>query len=373
MKKIYTFFIFSFFNMCSFGQCLTNYLTNASFEAPIQPGLGNNFPPPNNTFGGWNIPTATVNVPAGGFNVIKVDGTGYSGGPNTGHDGNQYVDVNGAAGIVEQSFTLTCPSTNIEFGGWYSRREPGGAGFTNNIEVLNSASVVVATSSSVSFTNNESEETWKQVTGVATNLPAGVYRFRFIMDDYANVDDAFLCATTGCILPVKLSAFSFSNINCIAKLNWSTASENDLKFYEIQASTNGNNFKSIGTIDAKNVSTGSNYSFVDLKNTDNNFYRLKIIETNGVFYFSEIIKANFNCKSVYVSVYPNPTSDVLHIFSNSIKFTKTSIFSIAGKNVFNTTIGQGNNIISIKNLPTGIYLVKIISSQNTEVFRITKN
>ena len=371
MKKIYL-VILCLLNLTisrSYAQCTTNYLTNPSFEAPVQPSLGNNFPAPYNTFGGWLIPSATAGVSAGGFNIVKVNGSTYSGGPNIAHGtGNQYVDINGAGGFVQQSFTVTCGST-LEFSGWFSRREPGGSGFNGYMDIIDGSNNILTTSTVVSFTFNESEEVWKQVIGTPVSVIAGTYTLRFFMDDYANVDDAFLCVSPGCVLATTLTNFSAIANKCNANLSWAAADEIDLKNYEVQTSNDGITFNTIATVLPKNASS---YSFDNKSVSGKSFYRLKVNDKNNTFTYSKIVPVSINCENVFVNVYPNPASDILHVNINSNLVNKVVIYNAAGKNISSTILQNGDNIIDIKNLPKGMYVVKILSDTDSKIYRITK-
>ncbi len=371
MKKVYLVFscVFYFAISSVYAQCTTNYLINPSFEAPVQPILGNNFPSPYNTFNGWSIPTATAGVPVGGFNVIRVNGGTYSGGPNNAHNGgNQYVDINSAGGFVQQSFTVTCGST-IEFSGWFSRREPGGTGFTGSMDIIDASNNVITTSTTVSFTSSESEEVWKQVIGTPVSIIAGTYTIRFRMDDFANVDDAFLCVSPGCVLATSLTDFSVTANKCSANINWRTEDESDLKNYEIQTSNDGVIFKTVETILPKN---SRNYSFEYKAPSGKSFYRLKLNEKDNTFSYSKIIPVTISCDNISVSVYPNPASDVLHVNINSNALNRVVITNAAGKNISTGILQNGDNSINIKNLPKGMYIVKILNDVDTKVYRITK-
>jgi hypothetical protein len=371
MKKIYTllFCVFTLFSANVIAQCTTNYLINPSFETPIQPSLGNNFPAPYNTFNGWIIPSSTAGVALGGFNIVRVNGGIYSGGPDNAHNGgNQYVDINSSGGIVQQSFTVTCGST-IEFSGWFSRREPGGAGFTGYMDVIDGANNIITSSSTVSFTSNESEEVWKKVTGTPISIISGTYTLRFIMDDFANVDDAFLCVSPGCVLATTLTNFSATSNKCNANLNWSAAEETELKNYEVQISNDGTTFKTIATILPTNA---SNYSFENKAISGKSFYRLKLNDKNNTFTYSKIIPVIINCDNVSVNVYPNPVSDILHVNINSNILSRAVIYNAAGKNISTTILQNGDNTINIKNLPNGMYVVKVLSDNDAKVYRINK-
>lgn len=73
-----------------------------------------------------------------------------------------------------------------------------------------------------------------------------------------------------------------------------------------------------------------------------------------------------------VSVYPNPTSDVLTFEStNDITINKVTIFDTTGR-----SIKEYNNIgssISISDLQTGTYILKLISGKETFTQKIIKN
>ncbi len=368
MKKYFTFLlILTALSKSLFAQCVTNYLINPSFESPIQPNLGNNFPTPVSSFNGWTIPSGA------GFNVVKVNGSTYSGGPDNAHNGgNQYIDINSAGGFVQQSFTIACISS-LNFSGWFSRRESGGTGFTNYIEILNSSNTVVATSSTVSFTSNEGQETWKQATGSAVNLPAGTYTFRFLVDDFANIDDAFLCVNPGCVLATKLIDFTASTNKCASKLTWLSSEETTLKQYNIEYSKDGISFITIGTVYPKAISTTNNYSFnYDEIVEGKVFFRLKTIEMDNKLSYSKIVSIYTNCNNDEVSIFPNPVADMLHI--NLVKTNESTAFlyNTNGTLISKHLIRKGDNSINIKALPNGVYLVKIIGETNMHVYRIAK-
>ncbi len=350
-------------------QCVTNYLVNPSFETPIQPLLGNNFPSPYNAFGGWTIPGASPTVALGGFNVIRVDGSSYTGGPNNASGtGNQYIDINSNGGFVQQNFRVTCAST-MEFSGWFSRREPGGSGFTSQMEVLNSGGTVIATSSTVSFTGTESEEVWKQVVSTPLAIAPGLYTLRFVMDDYANCDNAFLCLDPGCVLPLTLTDFSYTTSNCAATIKWAADHDNGFKNYELQVSDNGTTFKTIAIMSPTN---DRRYHF-DASLSGNLFYRLKLNEQDNSFSYSDILPVKVYCDKFDVQIYPNPATDALKI--NLIGISQTSsatVFDAQGKTLISVLLKTGLNTIDIKNFSKGVYFVKVWNGEKNVTHRITK-
>ena len=70
----------------------------------------------------------------------------------------------------------------------------------------------------------------------------------------------------------------------------------------------------------------------------------------------------------YVRVYPNPTTDFLHIVSNTVQ--KATLFNIAGQKILETNNATALDVID---LPSGVYLLNLTNSQNQiSTFKIIK-
>jgi hypothetical protein len=237
------------------------------------------------------------------------------------------------------------------------------------MDVIDGSNNIITTSSTVSFTSNESEEVWKQVIGTPVAVVAGTYTIRFIMDDYANIDDAFLCISPGCVLATTLTDFSVRSDKCNANLNWAAVDEIELKNYEVQTSNDGTVFKTIATIHPTNA---SNYSFENTATSGKSFYRLKLNDKNNTFTYSKIIPVTVNCDNGSVNVYPNPVSDMLHVNVSSNALNRAVIYNASGKNISTTILQNGDNMIDIKNLPKGMYVVKVLNDTDSKIYKITK-
>jgi hypothetical protein len=352
--KIYAFLflILTMANLKTMAQCTVNILNNPGFDAPVQPVLGNNLTGLF-TFNGW-----TMN--GGPFNVIKTDGSSYSGGPDNARDGNQYVDITSAAGDITQDFTVACV-TDLTFSGYFSHREAGGADFAAYIEIINvSTSAVVATSSILNFTSTTDQEIWFVTSGTALGIPAGNYRYRAVVGDFCNFDAAFLCANA-CTLPVKLNKFDAAFENCESNLKWATSNETNFKEFQVEYSATGTNFAKVATIMA-NTSSASikEYQFAHNTTSVKSYYRLKQIDVNGAFQYSKVIALNTNCSKSEVTIYPNPAMDILNINvtnNNRTALLSTTIYDSYGKKVVAQQIYNGTNSLNFKHLPKGVYQV----------------
>jgi hypothetical protein len=170
-------------------------------------------------------------------------------------------------------------------------------------------------------------------------------------------------------LPVKLSMFDVKKgENVSAVVRWTTTEEVNSEKFEVQRSTDAKSWNAIGQIKAKGNSAGIvNYRFDDMQpNLGSNYYRLKMIDLDGSFAYSSIRKLSGEV-GAEVTIYPNPVSNELSVLSTTGQaIGKVEIISQNGKVLMTRNGSTISSPINVKNLPAGIYLVKI-SFQNGTV------
>ncbi len=187
-------------------------------------------------------------------------------------------------------------------------------------------------------------------------------------------------ATFGCFnfpqespLPVKLLTFSGSYHSQNTTLNWQTANEIDFDHYEIQRSSNGSDFASIGTKAAQgnNMSSKQEYQFSDdLSGVNGNvfYYRLEMVDIDGKAVYSNVVLIRKDEKNINgISIAPNP---IVNGMAN-IRFTSSAsgsvelrIVDLGGRVVLRqqNQIYEGNNSISLNDLgrlQPGIYTIQV--------------
>ena len=106
---------------------------------------------------------------------------------------------------------------------------------------------------------------------------------------YITVDAGF----TSTPLPVELAHFSARQNDCKVILTWITDSEINNDYFELQRSTDGRSFETIEEIKGSG-STFANqtYTYTDQPKSVNNYYRLKQIDFDRNFTFSNVINAS---------------------------------------------------------------------------------
>ena len=177
-------------------------------------------------------------------------------------------------------------------------------------------------------------------------------------------------------LPVELSVFSASVIGSSIKLNWRTETEVNNYGFEVERKTN--NWKKIGFVPGNgNSNSPKNYSFIDkdLMGGNKFIYRLKQIDTDGNFEYSneieaEIIPYNFELYQNYPNPF-NPSTIIRFSLPQSVQI-KINIYNMLGEQIATLAdrmYDKGNHkvIFNTSSLPSGTYLYTLESSEFIQV------
>ena len=173
------------------------------------------------------------------------------------------------------------------------------------------------------------------------------------------------------ILPIELATFTGYNNGSINVLNWTTASElNSLKF-EVEKSLDAIHFNYIGERPAAgNSSSPLNYTLNDEHPVlGNNYYRLKMIDKDGQFKYSDIIIIKVNELTMpsdgIVQIYPNPTNDKLNIVYQAgiAQRVNLDIYNAIGQNMYNNfyeiSAGLHTIVVDAAAYSKGMYIINL--------------
>lgn len=165
-------------------------------------------------------------------------------------------------------------------------------------------------------------------------------------------------------LPVTLTSFTVKKGEGIsAVLSWTTTEEINSDRFEVQRSIDANTWLTIGDVKAKvNSNALTNYRYDDMAvPVGNNYYRLKMIDTDGSFAYSSIKKLTSESGATLLNLFPNPVNNELSVVSNSgLGIVKVNIINTTGKVVLSKDEISNTSRISVKGLPSGMYVVKIV-------------
>ncbi len=162
-------------------------------------------------------------------------------------------------------------------------------------------------------------------------------------------------------LPVELISFSVKTFaNDKVRLFWETASEINNKGFEIQHSIDGKGWQFLTFIDGYgNTIEKQSYPYID-KHAMNgiNYYRLKQIDFDGSFEYSDVISVNMLKENTIISIIPNPAEKAFELLLPTHEEAGiVHILDEFGRLVLQSTTQQSR--YNVDNLASGFYVVII--------------
>ena len=205
------------------------------------------------------------------------------------------------------------------------------------------------------------------------DISVGSYAFRqggSASGPYLKLDGLRIFTIWDDVVPVELTSFTAASTGNAVTLNWSTASEVNNSGFEVERRNSSSGWTSLGFVQGNGTTTeAKQYSFIDNNVSAGNYsYRLKQIDFDGTFEYSNSVEVEVSTPSVYelAQNYPNPFNP-----STSIKFNipeagnvKLIVYNLLGQEV-NTLVNEfksaGSYTINFDatNLTSGVYLYKI--------------
>jgi hypothetical protein len=171
------------------------------------------------------------------------------------------------------------------------------------------------------------------------------------------------------IVPVELTAFTYSVAGNSVKLSWTTATELNNRGFEVEKMVNSN-WQSLGFVAGSGTTTEQrSYNFVDQNVSAGSYlYRLKQIDYDGTVEYSDAIEVDVNVPAEFTlnQNYPNPFNP-----STTISFSipvdahvQLVVYSMTGELVemlVNEVRGAGNHNISFNasGLASGTYVYRL--------------
>ena len=181
-------------------------------------------------------------------------------------------------------------------------------------------------------------------------------------------------------VPVELTSFTASSNNAVINLSWSTATELNNSGFEIQRKNENSNWTSIGfLIGSGTTTTENNYNFIDQNpSTGKNIYRLKQIDFDGTFEYSQEVEVEFILAEYSLQQnYPNPFNPVTTIKFSIPKddFVSAIVFNSLGEKVALLSDGllrTGSHSLTFdaNGFASGLYILKLTSGSFTKSIKM---
>jgi hypothetical protein len=160
-------------------------------------------------------------------------------------------------------------------------------------------------------------------------------------------------------------------------LQWATASEFNTDHFEIQRSSDGQTFESIGNVTAAGISKVTReYTFTDPQAPEKlNFYRLMQVDKDGSFKYSVIVSLNNNKGRWYIETYPNPVVEELQLQVNARDKGSMNLRLINQQGqLIKSMVLQKNTDelqlrINLKEIPAGVYFLEMRVGEGVKEIR----
>jgi hypothetical protein len=175
------------------------------------------------------------------------------------------------------------------------------------------------------------------------------------------------------IVPLTLLDFNVQKEGEKAKAFWTTTSEVNTAYFELERSKTGSGFERIATIPAANTPGDHHYEFTDaFSAAGKNYYRLRMVDVDGQYTYSPVVSLNMGKAGTVISaIYPNPVKDIVHIaVAGNSNDLSIQIVSLDGKTVMNKQLTTaGIHDLNVSALPAGVYFIK---TNNGEAYKLIK-
>ena len=176
------------------------------------------------------------------------------------------------------------------------------------------------------------------------------------------------------VLPVELVRFTAQPSAKTVDLEWTTSSEINNDYFQVERSTDGRNFTSLTQVTGAGTTTlARHYTSTDTNPFAGlNYYRLKQVDVDGAFSYSNIVVVEL--KSERVELFPNPVAGTLYLRMSEFKeeLVQYQVTDITGRSMINgtTEVNAGMVTISldeVQSFQAGTYFVSIISERGLRV------
>lgn len=189
----------------------------------------------------------------------------------------------------------------------------------------------------------------------------------------------FTYTVNECSLPVELVNFDGKKIDAlINNLYWTTASEYNSDYFILEYSQDITKFKEIYKVKGAGFSNQLlNYNYQHNNVPEGiNYYRLKQIDTDGRYKYSDIVKIINKNDTYHATVFPNPaTNSIAVIINNPVGMSQIIIYDALGQIMQKKDTPEYNNQlieINISDFANGIYYINISDNKNKTTIPLIK-
>lgn len=219
------------------------------------------------------------------------------------------------------------------------------------------------------------------VTALSTSITdfsiGGVFELIPPVDAENNItlnDTAEVFASTQSLLPVTLLSFDGAVNGCNVNLNWATSLETKFSHFEVEYSENGVDFSSIKTVQPLATPGVRNYQTSITQNVATAYYRLKMIDIDGTYsYSNKVLQFKTTCSNNRIVLFPNPVVNNKATINGLPANSLIQIHHADGKLIETIKPLQSVHQINMSKYAKGMYIITVIhESKVVESFKVVK-
>ncbi len=182
-------------------------------------------------------------------------------------------------------------------------------------------------------------------------------------------------------LPIRLLSFNAGLASSKANLWWTAANETDFDHFEIERSIDGLHFAKAGSVGVISSSSSASYSFADDLGAEIAagrklaYYRLKLVDKNGKYSYSQVIPLQLNGKSGKLLLFPNPAVEQVSLLHEKAAANASiRILTADGRQVMKIAPAREaeQTIIAVGSLLKGSYTLEFVNAGVPKTIKFIK-
>lgn len=186
-------------------------------------------------------------------------------------------------------------------------------------------------------------------------------------------EDNFDCSGASLpALPVELLSFRATGQEDQTRLDWSTATELNNAGFKVERLAATGDWEMLGFVEGVGTTNDlTDYVFYDENPKEGiNYYRLKQIDFDGKYEYSNIVSVLFERSGTVYNMYPNPASNDRVFLEIPETNTTVTLLDNHGRIILENLFDQGVNELPLKQISAGIYYVKFVNGHRSETKRL---
>lgn len=258
---------------------------------------------------------------------------------------------------------------------WYLKEQTNGGSMANITFTWNVADELIGFNRSSSYVATNNGSAW---TGNTASNALGTNPYNQSISSISSFN--IFGVASGGILPIKLIRFDAIAKEDKNELSWQTAQEKNAAYFEIERANNGINFEPIGIVKAagnSNIKMFNQFNDYSINASNNWYYRLKQVDQDGSFSYSEIKKiTRENIGSIKMQLYPNPFINQVDLSIENleneeveIQLSKLNGAIICSKKV---VFNKHYTLNDLTKLEAGMYILQVQTPVERKQFKLIK-